>query len=377
MNPLVRNYDSGISFLVEKQRERLKAQIVQRIGEMAEATTDEMFGPTANDPSSVVYENTVTLHDQETSSEGLLTDEIKQYIRNTIHDEFASVLNDISYRIGVLTDLADRLSGKGNGRVTAQDLNLAVHLIEGYTFTDNSPNAGSIAWSDVHIQYQGTTYTVQDGNTDKKYIWWKKSSPTVFQTDDTKPTLTQDDVLVAINEGGKANILITPGKMVSGAAILDGTVNSGELANNSVVTAKIANNAVQAAKIANSAVTSNKIQDEAVTTNKILDSAVTLSKIPDNELTGAKLTDGAVTNVKLADSSVSGNKIANGGVTAGKIASGAINNSNLFANGVVSNAALAGNIEGAKLVDGAITAAKIGAGAVAAEKLNLAMHVMF
>src|SRR5690606_20156529 len=103
----------------------------------------------------------VTPHGQETSSESLLTDEIKQHIRNTIHNEFASVLNDISYRIGVLTDLADRLSGKGNGRVTAQDLNLAVHLIEGYTFTNNSPNAGSVAWSDVHIQYQGTTYTVQ------------------------------------------------------------------------------------------------------------------------------------------------------------------------------------------------------------------------
>src|SRR5690606_18219240 len=250
MNPPVRNYDGGISFLMEKQRERLKAQLVQRIGEMAEATADELFGPAANDPSSVVYENTVTLHDQETSSESLLTDEIKQYIRNTIHNEFASVLNDISYRIGVLTDLADRLSGKGNGRVTAQDLNLAVHLIEGYTFTDNSPNAGSVAWSDVHIQYQGTTYTVQDGNTDKQYIWWKMSAPNAFQTDDTKPTLTQDDVLVAINEGGKANILITPGKMVSGAAILDGTVNSGELANNSVIAAKIANSAVQESKIA-------------------------------------------------------------------------------------------------------------------------------
>ena len=36
--------------------------------------------------------------------------------------------------------------------------------------SDNSPGAGSIAWTGVTIEYKGTTYTIADGNSAMKFL---------------------------------------------------------------------------------------------------------------------------------------------------------------------------------------------------------------
>ena len=72
------------------------------------------------------------------------------------------------------------------------------------TWTEDSPDTNSVAWADVILYWKDSAYTITDGNTDKKYVWWDYDvSTTTFQTSDTKPTLTYQDVLVATTDAGK------------------------------------------------------------------------------------------------------------------------------------------------------------------------------
>jgi hypothetical protein len=70
-------------------------------------------------------------------------------------------------------------------------------------FTNNSPSAGYVSWSNVKLSFRNETWEIQDGNTNKRYIWWDYSqSKTTFQTSDDPPSLDLEDVLVAVNIDG-------------------------------------------------------------------------------------------------------------------------------------------------------------------------------
>lgn len=47
--------------------------------------------------------------------------------------------------------------------------------------THNSPAAGSIAWTETNIQYNGQSFVVPAGSTDKRFVWWKYNlgAPTI------------------------------------------------------------------------------------------------------------------------------------------------------------------------------------------------------
>lgn len=64
----------------------------------------------------------------------------------------------------------------------------------------NSPNRKSIRWDNVSIFSDGMINRVNDGYTDKKYVYWDKNSPTEFKTTNILP-LTRDE-LVFINIDG-------------------------------------------------------------------------------------------------------------------------------------------------------------------------------
>lgn len=77
--------------------------------------------------------------------------------------------------------------------------------LSGLTFTNNSPSAGYVAWSSFTLTYQGTTYTVSSGNSNNKYIYWKKSaSTTVLQTSASIPSNAADQFMVCVNFSGTA-----------------------------------------------------------------------------------------------------------------------------------------------------------------------------
>ena len=70
------------------------------------------------------------------------------------------------------------------------------------TITDNSPSAGYVAWAGVIITFKGVEYTITDGNSNKKFIWWDFTNPNALQESDTVPTLTDDDCVFLLNKSG-------------------------------------------------------------------------------------------------------------------------------------------------------------------------------
>jgi len=348
--------------LIAQEREKMLNGVVKLIGRMSESVVSEMGGeePAVVEqlPAENGNENVASL--------------IDKAVERTLDTQLKSLLHDVDYRISVLQDLLNRAEvGPTEGRVVSSDLNLAQHVLDGYVFTDNTPTAGSISWSGCHIVYKGTDYTITDGNTDSKYVWWDYSAVpnTVFQTSATKPTLTADDIIVAINEGGMARVVMTPGKMLPGGVLLDGAVSESELASGAVTNAKLAALAVLEGNIGSGAVTNTKLGSGAVDSGKLATGAVV----------AGKLADGAIdASTRFASGVVNSTALGTGAVTAGKLANGAIDTSARFAAGVVdANALGTGAVTTTKIGDGQVTGPKIGAGQVAENKLNIAQHLIY
>jgi hypothetical protein len=87
---------------------------------------------------------------------------------------------------------------------------------------NNTPSAGYVSWSSFEITHQDITYTITNGNSNKKYIWWDFSSPTAFQESDTMPTLEQNDCIVIFNDSGTA--YLWGSWKVHGELVIDGTI---------------------------------------------------------------------------------------------------------------------------------------------------------
>ena len=123
------------------------------------------------------------------------TKQLERAVEAVLDSKLKSLLMDVSYRIGVLNEEIKRAAGEAH-KITSGMLNIATHQLDGFVITDNSPGAGSIAWTDCHVVYKGTDYVITNGNTNLKYIYWTLgTTPTLFRTSATKPVLTDDDVL--------------------------------------------------------------------------------------------------------------------------------------------------------------------------------------
>lgn len=273
------------------------------------------------------------------------TIDLDKRIENVLKDRLDHYLEDLSFRIGQAYELIDRVggSGAGKGKVYAEDLNIKDRVfLTGYTVTNNSPAAGSIAWADLHVVYNGVDYTITNGSTALQYVYFKApgtGTSTALQTSATKPVLADGDVLLFINEGGVARNMLSD--------------------TNASLPRVVATNAVDNDAIAPSAVDSTSIKDGAVAAGKIGAGAINNSNLFSGKIVGSgQIVDKAVTSTQLGDSAV--------GAT--QLAAGAINNSNKFSGKVIA---------GANMVDGTVGGTQLGSGAVSAAKLNIMRHVMY
>ena len=138
---------------------------------------------------------------------GLDLESIKDSIRDEMRHEFASAVSDVERRLGQARELEMSAAGilAVPRSVHAEDLNISRPLLDGYLLTANSPSAGSIAWSSLHVVLLGVDYTIADGNTANKYAWFIKpgsGTTATLMTGNTLPTLSQNDALIFVNNGG-------------------------------------------------------------------------------------------------------------------------------------------------------------------------------
>lgn len=147
------------------------------------------------------------------------------------------------------------------GAVTEAKTNWQTHLLSDYGIADNTPMVGFISWSGVKIVYKGVEYEVMDGSTDKLYVWWDFDYPTIMQTAQTLPTMTDDDVLVFLNKNG-THLVVPKATVVDGSLLVSESVLTDALAANAVTAIKLAANAVTTVALSAGAVTAEKINVE-------------------------------------------------------------------------------------------------------------------
>lgn len=295
--------------------------------------------------------------------------ELRAEIKSVLEEELGALLRDVSWRLRHMTDLADKVS--------AEQLNLNTHMLTGYVVASDSPSAGSIEWDDLHVVYQGTQYGPYAGNTAMKYVWFDADHATQkIQTTNTKPTLTADDAILFVNNGGTV-VEVLKSQLIDGALLIDGTVNGSELADAAVTAGKIFDGAVTSTKIGDNAVTGTKILDGAVGGTKITDGAVTSTKIGENAVTSTAIASGAVGSTEINDGAVTTTKIGATAVDSTKLADGAVSTTKLADDAVTTAKIGSGAVGTTEIADGAVGGAKISSGGVDTSKLNTLMHMIF
>jgi len=299
-------------------------------------------------------------------------DTVTHYVRVRVQDSH-----------GLWSELSNEASGQARASLPQEDSGLWAHRLGVESiFTHDSPDPGYVSWSNVVLYWRDNKYEIDDGNTNKKYIWWDYSvSTTTFQTSDTRPELELEDVIIGYNDNGTwrlmcyqptvmadyvragvlqssnwgaitgsqldldngtlklggsdspkfqvdaDGVLHATGAVISGNVTITGGTgvanlsDAGALATLDVVgTAQIQDLAVTTAKIDDLAVTGAKIADATITGAKIANAAIDTAHIQDAAITTAKIGNLQVTGAKIADATITDAKIAN--LTFSKITAG-------------------------------------------------------
>jgi hypothetical protein len=162
------------------------------------------------------------------------------------------------------------------GAIKAAQPQWATHALnKDYVIINNSPLVGYIAWQNIKVTYKGEEYSIIDGNTYMRYAWWDFNYPTVMQTSNNIPELTNDDVLVFYNKLGIA--LTVPGATVfDGGLVVPGTITADALAVFSVLAKHIGAGEVLAEHIKAGEITTELIAAEGLLANIIRGGTLTL-----------------------------------------------------------------------------------------------------
>jgi hypothetical protein len=192
--------------------------------------------------------------------------DLHQEIKNLISGELGHIQSDVEFRLeqtralenrmlSVLAqferlmggeELPDNVIQLPERTLYAEDVNTLAHAVTGYTFTSNSPGAGSVAWASLSVVYNGVTYAITNGNSNLKFIWFDAAvSTTVLQASNTKPTLAGNACLLIVNDAGIVREVL---------------------------------NATMPPVVANSAIDNGALQTDAVTGSKILNGTITAAK---------------------------------------------------------------------------------------------------
>lgn len=308
--------------------------------------------------------------------------DLDKRIENVLHEKLSHFLDDITFRIGQAYELNERAGGKGKGTVYAEDLNIQNRVfLTGYTLTNNSPAAGSIAWADLHVVFNGTDYAITNGNTALKYVYFTATlTPTTLKFSATKPVLADGDVLLFINESGVARNMLSDTNASMPRIVATNAIDSDSIASGAVERDAIKNGEIVAGKLGAGAINASTLfGSKVIATGAIADSAIGSTQIADNGVTALKVADGAIarsgqitgkiiTGDKMPDNTITGPQINSNAITSLKIADGAIARSAQITGKVV---------DSTNLANGAVLSAALGPGAVDASKLNIMRHIMY
>ena len=266
-------------------------------------------------------------------------DTVTHYVRARVQDSH-----------GLWSELSNEASGQAKASLPQEDSGLWAHRLGVESiFTNDSPEPGYVSWSNVVLYWKDNKYEIEDGSTDKKYIWWDYStSTTTFQTSDTRPELDLEDVIIGYNDNGtwrlmcyqptvmadyvRAGVLQSSNWGATTGSQLDldnGTLKLGGSdspkfqvdadgvlhATGAVISGNVT--ITGGTGVANLSDAGALATLDVVGTAQIEDLAVTTAKIADAAITNAKIADATITDAKIA--SLSADKITTGTLDASQV----------------------------------------------------------
>ena len=118
--------------------------------------------------------------------------------------------------------------------VVADLISTDTPMRSGFTWTDNSPSAGHVAWSEGTLLLEGDTYTIAAGSTNYPFLYWDKNSAnTTFQgTATLLDTVGAGRFPVALNKNGTL-VLLVPDAATYGDMVVPDTLSVDNLAEGS------------------------------------------------------------------------------------------------------------------------------------------------
>ena len=118
------------------------------------------------------------------------------------------------------------------------------------TISNNSPVAGSIAWTGFGIAYNGVQYTVAASNTSEAFVIWlyNNGSPTIQKTSVFPQGLTADDQILFLNKAG-VGALVPMTTVLDGSLVVPGSIIANAIAANTIQSYHVNANAINAIHI--------------------------------------------------------------------------------------------------------------------------------
>jgi len=227
-----------------------------------------------------------------------------------------------------------------------------------YAVVDNSPGLGYISWTGVSITYMGVKYAITNGQSCYRYVFWKLASPTVFQTSDAAPVLSETDCIVFINNGGIA-FSVLDSDVMHGDVLVDGSIGARAIAAGAIRADHIAAGAITADHIGVGTIDAKHmkidsieadfIQAGAIVAGKVAAGAIGADEIAAGAIVVGKLGAGAVERVTIANGAIGADQIEVNSITAGQIAVGAIGADQIASDAVTAGKILAGSILASKI----------------------------
>lgn len=229
----------------------------------------------------------------------------------------------------------DSLSDQGlnvSGELTSTTLtssNTNEYMIDGVTWTPNSPGANQVAWTAcTAIKTQGaglgSSWSVTAGGATWTsgilYIYYTQGG-TTFSSTTSLPTAlaSATNVIVATYRGG-TNLQIGDGKaFTDGSFIIAGTVGASQLVTGTAVI-------TQSAQIGNNLIVGGQIQSNAITSAHIAANTIVAGDIAANTITGTQIAANTITATNLSVTSLSAVSANLGSITSGTITLGASSN---------------------------------------------------
>ena len=188
-------------------------------------------------------------------------------------EHFPSSLGVWYYKAAAYDEFGEtglNISAQVSETATTSDFAILFPFQQGNWWTDKDPDAISISWGLsglCQVIYDGITYDITPGNTNKKYVYWDSLSPNEFSSTDTATVAAgKFKWFMAYNDSGYAFPAISE-KIIHAGLIQAASITALQLSSEELITAsaQIADAIIISAKIGNLEVETINVANWAIT----------------------------------------------------------------------------------------------------------------